>query len=468
MVRASGERADVLIVGGGIAGLSAALRLAERGASVTLLETRKKLGGRATSFVDVRSGETLDNCQHVALGCCTNYLDLCARLGVAGRLRWTDSLYWVEAGGRVSEMKPGVFPAPGHFTESFLTAAFLTLREKTAVARAMLAMLRGKPEPSAKGGFAPGDTFGAWLRAHGQPERVIRVFWAPVIISACNLGVERVATAPALKVFREGFLATRTAASMAVAAVPLVELYDPAEEVIRRAGGEIRLGESVERVGETWAELSEGGRIEAGRVILAVPPERAKRLVDAEIAARDERFAHLDRIEHSPILGVHLTFDGEVTDLPHATLVDRPTQWLFNKGAEGVAGAPTQRLHAVISAADDWMPLTEEEIGERVMADIRACFPRSGARLARVRAVKEKRATFAPTPEVESIRPDAVGASRLILAGDYTTTGWPATMEGATRSGYIAAAAALGETEPRRAVAPDLRPAVMVRAMAAV
>lgn len=450
---------DVLVIGGGVAGIAASVRLAERGARVLLLETRKKLGGRATSFTDVRTGETLDNCQHVALGCCTNYLDLCARLGVADRLRWTDELYWVEAGGRTSVLKPGLFPAPGHFTESFLAARFLTLGEKSAIARAMIAILRQPPRA-----VDPMQTFGAWLAAHGQPASAVRKYWAPVIVSACNLTVERVAAGPALKVFRDGFLATRHAASMAVASVPLVELYDPAEVAIRRAGGEIRLGVSVETVGETWARTSNGETIHAGRVILGVPPERAAKMIDAPLVAADPRFRRLDEIEHSPILGVHLAFDREITPLPHATLVDRPTQWLFNKGPAPDGG---QRLHAVISAADDWMDMTEEQIGERVMADIRACFPArsAGASLVRVRAVKEKRATFAPTPLVESLRPAASGASRLILAGCYTATGWPATMEGAARSGYVAAAAAADD--PRPALIPDVRPAVIVRVLSA-
>ena len=472
MVSAATDGPEALIVGGGIAGIAAAVRLSERGVRVLLLETRKKLGGRATSFEDVRTGETLDNCQHVALGCCTNYLDLCRRLGVADKLRCMRDLYWVEAGGRTSVLRPGLFPAPGHFTETFLAAKFLTLGEKTAIARAMLAILRLRPAR-----VDPRQTFGAWLAAHGQPEGAVRKYWSPVIVSACNLDVARVASSPAIKVFREGFLAARAAADMAVASVPLVQLYDPAEQAIRAAGGEIRLGVGVERVGETWVTTSDGETIHAGRVILAVPPERAARMIDTPLLAADERFRRLGEITHSPILGVHLTFDRRITDLPHATLVDRPTQWIFNKDIDGAGRGPdggsdggtAQRLHAVISAADDWMDLTEEQIGQRVLADVRACFPRTaeGASLVRVRAVKEKRATFAPTPEVEAIRPRATGATGLILAGCYTATGWPATMEGATRSGFTAAAAALDEPASST-LTPDLRPAVMVRALAAV
>lgn len=471
---------DVIVVGGGLAGIAAALRLAEAGRKTLLLETRKKLGGRATSFTDVRTGETLDNCQHVAMGCCVNYLDLCRRLGVENKLVWTSEIHWVEAGGRVSTMRPGLFPAPGHFTESTLAAKFLTLREKTAIARAMLAILRTtlttSPERERRGSN-PTSTFAAWLRAHHQPRSVIDKFWAPIIISACNISVDRADAGLALKVFRDGFLATRHSADIAVAGAPLVELYDPAEGALGRAGGEIRLGVSVDRLDASSVTTPEGETIRAERVICAVPPERAAKTIDPSLFASDPRFAPLASIEHSPILGVHLTFDREVMRLPHATLVERPTQWVFNKGRDrGTEGSRDrvgegQKMHAVISAADAWMDLTEEQIGARVLEDIRACFPgafegSSAANLVRVRAVKEKRATFAATPEVEALRPAATGPSGLILAGDYTDIGWPATMEGATRSGYLAAAAAMGKDQAW-ALYPDATPALLVRALSA-
>lgn len=446
----------VVIVGAGIAGVAAALRLAEQGASVTLLETRKKLGGRATSFVDARTGETLDNCQHVALRCCTNYLDLCRRLGALGKLRWTDQIHFVEPGGRVSTLRPCLLPAPGHMTGSFLAAAFLSLPEKLAIARAILIL------PSEKRDLWKARTFGAWLRERDQPEGAIRKFWAPVIVSACNLGVERVCAASALHVFQDGFLANRRAADMAVAAVPLVELYDPAEQAIEAAGGAIRLGASVERVLERSVRLASGETIEADAVVCATPPERTIRIVDESIQRRDARFARLGEITHSPIIGAHLFFDRPVMRIPHATLVDRETQWLFRKDDEG------RKLHAVVSGADRWVALPEERIAELVRADVEACFPdAAGAKLEAVRVVKEKLATFACTPEAEAIRPSARGASALILAGCYTDTGWPATMEGAARSGYVAAAATLGKDDAW-ALAPAMPEALGYRALGAL
>ncbi|MBL8747292.1 MAG: FAD-dependent oxidoreductase, partial [Phycisphaerae bacterium] len=189
-----------IIVGGGIAGIAAALRLAEAGVSVTLLETRKKLGGRATSFHDARTGLTIDNCQHVAMGCCTNYLDLCDRLGVRGRLRWLRETFWIEAGGRTSALRPGLLPAPAHYASSFLGVRFLTASEKLHAARAMHAALREDRRAWTHAVFSD------WLASQEQPRSLIDKFWSPIIISACNLPPERACAATALHVFQEGFL----------------------------------------------------------------------------------------------------------------------------------------------------------------------------------------------------------------------------------------------------------------------
>lgn len=449
---------DVIIVGAGVAGIAAAIRLAEQGVRVLLLETRKKLGGRATSFTDVRTGETLDNCQHVALACCVNYLDLLKRLEVDNLLRWTSRLYWIEAGGRVSTLKPGLFPAPAHLTESFATAHFLSLSEKTAIARAMLAILRKSArEPR---GARP---FSDWLIERRQPQSAIDSFWSPIVVSACNLPCHRVDAAAALKVFREGFLATKGASRMSLSAVPLVRLYDPAEAHIRAANGEIKLGVSAQRITPRSVHTTDGQTYHARHVICAVPPERAAKLIDPELFKSDPRLPALSRFEHSPILGVHLTFDRPISDLPHAVLVNRPTQWIFRKSEEGEM---VQRWHAVISAADDWMHLEEHQIAHRVLVDLHACIPESrNARLVNARPVKEKRATFADTPAIEPLRPDTLGpsgASGLILAGDHTNTGWPATMEGAARSGYLAAGAILGARAGNALVA-EPKPALAVR-----
>ncbi len=447
----------VVVVGGGISGIACALRLAETGVAVTLLETRKKLGGRATSFEDVRSGLVIDNCQHVAMGCCTNYLDLCRRLGVLDKIRWQDEIFWVEAGGRTSVLRRGMLPAPAHFTGSFVRAAFLTATEKLGVARAMRAIIRADRREFAT------ITFGEWLGRHRQRSALIRKFWAPIVISACNLDPNQVAASVALHVFQEGFLEHRDAARVGVSAVPLVELYGAAETALRSAGGELRLGTSVEQVYADHVVTNDGRRIDADAVVCTVPPERATRLVRESVRATDSRFGPLGEVRHSPILGVHLTFDRSVLHMHSAVLVERDTQWLFRKDEAGT------RVHAVISAADEWMALTEDEITRRVLRDIHACFPASrDAKVLSSRAVKEKFATYAPTPDVEARRPATLGPlgrRGVILAGDYVQTGWPATMEGAARSGYMAAAAVL-DREPSALLAPSLQPSRLYRLLA--
>ncbi|MCB9843775.1 MAG: FAD-dependent oxidoreductase [Phycisphaeraceae bacterium] len=443
---------SVIVVGGGVAGIAAALRLSERGARVTLIETRTKLGGRATSFEDSRSGRWIDNCQHVAMGCCTNYLDLCDRLGVSDQLTWTDTTWWVEEGGRTSTIRPGVLPAPAHFARAFASASFLTLGEKRAIAGAMHAALRTDRESQTD------ETFAQWLAAHNQPAGAVAKFWEPVVVSACNLDCGRVSAASALHVFQEGFLSHKSASRIAVSKVPLLRLYDKAETVIASAGGTILLRTSVSRVGEGSVTLADGTELHADRVICAIPLDRAARFVDGEIRQRDDRLrAAAAHLTHSPIIGVHLAFDRAVMETPHAVLVGRETQWLFRKDGAGT------RIHAVISAADAWVSLPEDEIVDRVMRDIRACYPRAErASISEARAVKEKLATFGATTEFERVRPATTGDSELILAGDFVQTGWPATMEGAARSGYMAAAAALG-METDAMLVPPLRPRVVAR-----
>lgn len=449
---------SVIVVGGGIAGIAASVRLAEAGVRVTLLETRKKLGGRATSFDDVRSGQTLDNCQHVVLGCCSNYLDLLERIGARQHIRWYREQYWLEVGGRMSTIRPGRLPAPAHFSVSMLQAPMFTNTDRLHLARATAMILRARRSEISR------ETFASFLARARQPERLIRRFWSPVVISACNLDVDAVAASVAVHVFQEGFFANASAADIGVSSVPLVRLYDQVEALLTKHGGRVLFGHGVQELTAARVTVSSGEVFEADAVVCAVPVERVNRVVSPSCRVGDSRFEHLDEFTHSPILGVHLTFDQPVLpDHPHCVLVDRPTQWLFRKNDSGT------QVHAVISAAEAWLDLSEAEIGERVLADMRACLPvfqpRGRAdqpRLLSARAVKEKLATFAPTPGMEQYRPSPTGASGVYLAGDYTSTGWPATMEGAARSGYAAAAAVLG-LPSHATVVPSLRIAPLAR-----
>lgn len=437
----------VVVVGAGLAGIAAALRLAELDWPVTLLETRGRLGGRATSFVDPRSGETLDNCQHVLLGCFTNLLDLYDRLGVLDGVTWHESLWWARGHGTFDEMRPGRWPAPLHMASAFRRARWLDAGDKRAVRRALLVMLR----LGERGAVTwRGRPFGEFLASTRQPDTAVRRFWDPIVTGACNLAVERVAAEHAFKVFLGGFLGGRWAATMGLPGVPLAELYASAASILAAAGGEVRLGTSARGImfdGRRVTGVVTGDeRLTASHVISAVPFDRLARLVSDAARAVDRRLRELDRFDASPILGVHLRMPAPVMDRPHAILVERDVHWFFDKGLDD---AGHQHVHAVVSAADDWMELGEDEIVARVLEDLAWTFPASrGLEPVAARAVKEKRATVALTPDAEARRPGAGprfigheggGIPNLALAGDWCDTGWPATMEGAVRSGYAAA-----------------------------
>jgi zeta-carotene desaturase len=240
-----------------------------------------------------------------------------------------------------------------------------------------------------------------------------------------------------LQVFQDGFLKGAEAIRIGIMTVPLGEVYKPATAIIESAGGRVVLGESVARFDDRSATLANAQTLHADAVVCALPFEKARDSVDPALAARDPRFAPLALMRHSPILGVHLFFDRPVLPTPHAVLVERDTQWLFRKDAEGKV------VHAVISGADAWMDLDPDAIAQRVIADLVACFPAAaGAQLQLARPVKERRATFAYTPGFDHLRPAAatLDGRGPYLAGDYTQTGWPATMEGAAISGFAAAA----------------------------
>ncbi len=438
----------IVIVGGGVAGIAAAVRVADSGATPILIETRRKLGGRATSFTDPRSGRTLDNCQHVIMGCCSNLIDLYQRLGVLESIEWHATTHWANPPHEPDRLTPGRWPAPAHFTTAFLRMKSFSFAEKRAIGRAMWAMLR----MGLRGRLVwRGRTFAEFLATTAQPASVVTRFWDAIVISACNLPVDRCDASYALQVFQEGFLGSAWAPTMGLATVPLVDLYDAAEAIITERGGALQLGASVKGLAFDGERISgvvtEHGFVAGAAVISAVPADRLDKLCSVPLKHADRRLRHLDRIEPSPILGVHLFFDAAVMSTPHLVLPGRATQWLFDKGLDEKG---LHHVHAVISGADAWMELDEEEIVRRVMADVHWALPRAkGLEPIEARSVKEKRATFAVTPGVDEFRPTASadargGVRNLFLAGDWTDTGWPATMEGACRSGYAAAAAATG------------------------
>lgn len=451
----------VVIVGGGLAGVAAAVRLADYGVKVTLVETRKRLGGRATSFVDPATGQILDNCQHVLLKCCTSLLDLYRRLGVTDHIEWHRTMYFQSPDlpdGEYDVLTADDLPAPVHMSRAILAFRSLTWPEKIAISRAMAEIMwMGK-----KGREKLYDiSFAQWLSQQNQPAGAIEKFWSVVVISAINELPDRMAAAYAIQVFQEGFLNHEDAYVMGLSKVPLVALYDAAEAVLAKAGGGVMLSTSAE--GFEFADgLVTGLRIDGGRTltgdayISAVPFDRVLKLVTPAMRQADTRFDGLDRIGVSPIIGIHLylhaTRDQPAMALPHLVLMKSPIQWVFNKGVEPLPAdarrsrlpgdvTHVQHLHGVVSAAHAMVDWPAERIVDLMAREVMTAIPEVRGRLVvHSRVVKEKRATYSAGPGFERLRPDSRGAIKnLLLAGDWVRSGWPATMEGATRSGYLAA-----------------------------
>ena len=455
----------VVVVGGGLAGLAAAAALADAGMRVTVLEARRRAGGRAASFEDPVSGGLVDACQHVAMGCCTNMLDLCRRAGLDSALRRDRTLWFVGPDGDRAACTPSrLLPAPLHLAPLLLGMRHFSLREKAALAAGMLRLARLRPTPAAER-----QTALEWLRSVGQPDAVIRLFWQPVLESALGESIDLVSVAAARKVAVDGFLAHRDAADLMVPLESLGELFgERFVGWLRQRGVEVRTGQAV-----TAIDRDPGGRVHAVRcggesvpcdaVVVALPWRAAARLLPDVVPVADERLAG------SPITAVHLWFDREVIDLPHAVLVGRVSQWVF-RGEGGSrphdGGAAAGYCQVVISASRGLFAGDRDRLRDAVVAEVRETFPAArDATLLDARIVTDPTAVLSVRPGVEAVRPAATTAvAGLFLAGDWTATGWPSTMEGAIRSGRLAAealAARLGR--PIRAVVGDLPKNLLVR-----
>jgi zeta-carotene desaturase len=421
---------EVIVAGGGLAGLAATAALSSAGYSVKLFEARPFLGGRATSY-EIDS-ETIDNCQHILLRCCVNLMDFYRRLGVAGDIAFHREIFFLEPGGRTSTLRAGLLPAPNHFVESFLRLTFLNFSEKLAVARAIRAIDRERSRPD-----LDRITMQQWLVEQRQPPRAIARFWRQVLVSAINEELDRMAASHGFQVFRLGFLAQKTSYEMGVPAVPLGALYSrEAWEQIGNA--DLRLRAPIEKIvienGSVQHVLVAGEKLRADHYICALPFERMSAIVP-------DLPLDLTAFEHSPITGIHLWFDRTITALPHATLLDRTIQWMFNK-SEG------RYVQLVVSASRSLETMPRAEVIALALRELAEFFPIvREAKLEKAHVVKEIRATFSAAPGLESKRPlSRTAVPNLFLAGDWTRSGWPATMEGAVRSGYLAAEAIAGKT----------------------
>ncbi|SNS74003.1 zeta-carotene desaturase [Granulicella rosea] len=444
------SRQDVVVIGAGLAGLSAAVALAGDGAKVTLLDRRPEIGGRAYSYLHPALQETVDS-QHVVLGCCTNLLDLCGLAGSAGLVRWYDELVFLEPNGARSWMKPGVLPAPSHQTLSFLRAPMLSLRDKAGIATGLMEFLRGYPADDS-------ESFRTWLKRTGQTERAILHFWEPVVVGALNDGFDNCSTKYAGKVFHETFLRSPEGGRLGIPAAPLTEFFTPVAELAMRLGVQLELKSGADAIeplpGGGWAVRSGERVIETRNLVLATAFREAGRLMAGLPGAAAEAESPFVA---APITTVHLWYDREVTELDHAVLLDTRIQWMFAKSRirrwEASRGS---YLELVISASWPELKLGREEILASALREAEIFFPRMRqAKLVKSSVLKEARATFSVTPGLDRFRPaQATAYPGLFLAGDWTATEWPSTMEGAVRSGRLAAGAVRGDTT--RFLAPEL------------
>jgi len=438
---------SVIVIGGGLAGLSTAAALGKAGFQVDLFEARGFLGGRATSYplsVSEEASEIIDNCQHVLLRCCVNLMDFYGRLGVADRIKFYKEFYFIEPGGRTSVLRAGGLPPPLHFAGSFWKLHSLDFADKIAIARGLLAIRREHQWRTDLDQITMLD----WLREKRQPEAAIRRFWNQVLVSAVNEDLDRMAARHGFQVFWQGFLARSNSYEMGVPAVPLGDMY--ASDSWKRVGNvQLHLRTTVDRVvvegGSVRGVVAQGEQHAADYYVSALPFERLPAVIG-------ELDLDLHGFEHSPITGIHLWFDRSLTQLPHATLLDRTIQWMFNKSGG-------RYLQLVVSASRSLVDMNRADVIALTVGELAEFIPRvSDAKLEKAHVVKEVRATFSAKPGLEQRRPSsATKFPNFFLAGDWTRSGWPATMEGAVRSGYLAAeAVARAASTPEKFLLPDI------------
>lgn len=443
---------DAVVVGGGLAGLAASAALAEAGCAVTLLEWRPYLGGRAYSYEHPAMGEVVDS-QHVVLGCCTNIVDLVAKAGAADTLRWFDDLLFLEPGGRRSVLRPSGLPAPMQRVVSLLRAPMLSFGDKLGVARGLAEFLRGYPADDR-------ESAASWMQRTGQTERAIRHFWEPVIVATLNDSAEQCSLKYAGKVFHEAFLRSAEAGRMGIPTQPLSEFLQPIASYAERLGARVRLRSSVEALrpeGGRWTVTLGGGEaIATEAVVLATDFKQAARLT-ADLPGGEALTGAAAAMRVAPITTVHLWYDREFTSDDQAALLDTRVQWMFHKSRIRRWGPGRgSYLELVISGSFPELAMSREVILAEAVRELALFYPQvREARLVKSAVLKEARATFSVLPGMDAVRPaQATEWPGIFLAGDWTQTEWPATMEGAARSGRLAAGALLGDA--RRFVSPEL------------
>ena len=435
---------DITVVGGGLAGLAAACALADAGAKVTLLEARPYVGGRVFSFRDKTTGDEVDNGQHVFLACCTEFLGFLRRLGVEDRVFLQPRLKatYVLPGGQESALSAWPLPAPLHILWPFLRLGHLPLGAKFRILGALRAIRRITPEERRA---LDSRTFLSWLEEHRQPPVAISRFWNHFVVSTLNEDVSRVSAALAVMVYQDGLMRGATDANIGYARVGQSGVFaEAAQRHVEARGGAFRFGERVLEVAvegdrATGLRTASGRTATADAYVIALPFHEVPRVMPEAWRARPP-FANAAALASSPILNVHLWLDRDVMEREFVGLLDSHLHWVFNKSRIH-HGSGGRSLSVTISAAREWSELTQEEVIRRTVEELRRYLPAAqDAQVTHAIVVKESDATFSAAPGTAALRPpSATPIANLFLAGAWTDTGWPATMEGAVRSGLAAA-----------------------------
>jgi len=461
-VSGSPARVPVVVIGGGLAGLTAALDLVDAGRPVVLLEARARFGGATSSFIRAAGPDrpelVVDTGQHVGLRCYAEWSGLLRRLG-------TDALLDVQQAMTIPVLLPhrtgppgravltrDPLPAPLHLARALLGYRALPPRSRLRAVRAALALRAVDPADPA----TDRTGFGTWLRAHGQDPATVAAVWDLFTVAACNAGVEEVSLAVAATTLQRALLSRPDAADIAIPAVPLAALHvDPAVAVLRGAGADVRrrtAARAVRRQSDGLVVDTDDGPVRAAGVVCAVPAHAARALLPAEAGVPDG-------LTHAPIVNVHVIYDRQVTDDRFVAAVGSDVQWVFDRtvpsGLRGTAGTAgrwsgCQYLAVSLSAAGRWVDVAAEALLKRFVAALRELFPAAaGARVVDAFVTRERRATFVAAPGTGSLRPAArTAVPGLVLAGAWTATGLPDTMEGAVVSGHAAARDLLVTGEP--------------------
>ncbi len=456
---------DAVVVGAGLAGLAATAALARSGATVSLIDRKPFVGGRAYSYLHPALQEVVDS-QHVMVGCCTNLRHLCEQAGMAGAIRWYSDYVFLEPGGRRSVLRPTWLPSPAHSSVSFLRAPMLSAADKLSIASALTSFVKGPPVDDS-------ESVQHWLHRTKQPRGAIQHFWRPVIIGALNDTFDRCSLRYAGQVLHETFLRSAEGGRLGIPALPLSDFYAAVahDAESNHAVLAMRTGvTSIKQNGDGWTVFLENGEpLETRSVLLALPFDQVQRLLPDAIAG--EVLPHgLGAFVHSPITTVHLWFDREITDLDHAVLLDTTIEWIFHKSRiRKTPSAGGSYVELTISASHRQLRQSREEILSSALRELALFFPCvKQAVLQKSAVLKEAKATFSVLPGLDRYRPTQETAVRsLYLAGDWTSTGWPSTMEGAVRSGYLAAEQIAAHAGMRKSfVQPDLPPAGMMKVLA--